>query len=80
LSDAVQAQRTDPMPRAVVTRGRPRHTGAPSDQGAPAKRRGRPPGSLSKNPRLPTKAPERNGDGEADNAIEWWVPGWKERV
>jgi len=49
----------------------------------PKKRRGRPPGSVSKARRAPTikvaepKATEPMDD-EAE-AVEWWVPGWQER-
>jgi hypothetical protein len=53
-----------------------------TDPAALPKRRGRPPGSGSKIVRIATaKATERKDkDSESGDAVEWWVPGWKERI
>jgi hypothetical protein len=65
-------------PAASATPG-PRRTG-PAETGPVAvpKRRGRPPGSTSKALRTPPPPSEAHVD-EAQ-AVEWWVPGWKERI
>jgi hypothetical protein len=81
LSAAAQSQ--GPQPETTISpaparRGRPRLTAVASEAPAPAKRRGRPPGSKSKTGRTVVDAPAR--DSDSDGAVEWWVPGWQERL
>jgi hypothetical protein len=74
LSAAVQAHEDGPMtPRP----GR-RRTAATIDPATPAKRRGRPPGSVSKTRHVAAAAP--GPEAGSDGAVEWWVPGWKDRI
>jgi len=63
-------------PTGLARATRRRAAVAPDPAAAP-KRRGRPPGSKSSPPA--PQAPEPESD-EASEAVEWWVPGWKERV
>ncbi len=85
LSTASQApvvtSEAPPANAASVRTPRRRVAVAP-DLAAPAKRRGRPPGSVSKIVRIAAvKTAEKKGnDGESSDAVEWWVPGWKERI
>lgn len=52
--------------------------GVPLAEGTVAKRRGRPPGSVSNKARAAQRPPQTE-DNESE-AVEWWVPGWRERV
>jgi hypothetical protein len=49
-----------------------------SDPAVPAKRRGRPPGSVSKTQLGTAATPKPKTDD--DGAVEWWVPGWQDRI
>ena len=68
-----------PDPYTPVGRRTRQRASIPSESPAPAKRRGRPPGSMSKGPRAEVAkvSDTDRGDGEA---VEWWVPGWQERM
>jgi hypothetical protein len=68
-----------PATPAAVKRASQRRASEAPDPAMPAKRRGRPPGSVSKATRA---AVEKRADPEPDDggAVEWWVPGWQERV
>jgi hypothetical protein len=72
-----------PAAAATVTLATRRRVSVAPDPTAPAKRRGRPPGSVSKAVRqAAAQAPgaESDGGGDGGEAVEWWVPGWQERV
>jgi hypothetical protein len=56
----------------------PRRDAAAPDADAPRKRRGRPPGSGAKN--RPPAAIRAEPETDPDGAVEWWVPGWQERI
>jgi hypothetical protein len=74
LSATVQAPEVDPeTPRATR-----RRAGPATDPAAPPKRRGRPPGSGSKTQRTTAKKPQSESDDS--DAVEWWVPGWQDRI
>jgi hypothetical protein len=75
-----QLSATPQSPSASPVTPRPtrRLSGPAADPAAPPKRRGRPPGSVSKTQRAAAKKPEPASD-EGD-AIEWWVPGWQNRI
>jgi hypothetical protein len=70
------------LPASLRTPRRRAAAAMTTDPAAPAKRRGRPPGSGSKSVRVATvraSAP-KDDDSETGDAVEWWVPGWKERI
>lgn len=74
LSAPVETQGADhPLLRANRRRAAP-----VAEPAALPKRRGRPPGSISKSRNIAAERPEPDGD-ESD-AIEWWVPGWQDRI
>jgi hypothetical protein len=77
LSAATETPAT-PAVSAANSRMTPRRAAVPHDPAAQPKRRGRPPGSGTKTPRPVAKTPEPELDDSG--AVEWWVPGWKERI
>jgi hypothetical protein len=63
---------------ASMPRTTPRRAAATAEPAAAPKRRGRPPGSTSKSRGIAARKPETEcGDGDA---VEWWVPGWQDRI
>jgi hypothetical protein len=74
LSEAIQSPPRDEQTMRAIS-----HRAVPSsDPTTPAKRRGRPPGSVSKTRRVAEKNPEPGVDD--DGAVQWWVPGWQDRI
>jgi hypothetical protein len=73
LSSAMQPHEGDATPRATR---RPAATTV--DPAAAPKRRGRPPGSASKSRGVVARKPEPESDD--GDAVEWWVPGWQDRI
>jgi hypothetical protein len=71
-----------PPANAASVRTTRRRAAVETEPAEPARRRGRPPGSGSKIVRIAaTAATEQNDDhGDGGDAVEWWVPGWKERI
>jgi hypothetical protein len=71
-----------PPANAASVRTTRRRAAATTEPAAPAKRRGRPPGSGTKIVRIAAHktAAKTEVDGEGSDAVEWWVPGWKERI
>jgi hypothetical protein len=66
------------IPADPTTAPTRRRADTTTDLAAPAKRRGRPPGSVSKTRQAATNSAEAESD--SDGAVEWWVPGWQDRV
>jgi len=79
LQAAAQAPAIEPA-QAVVTNPTRRRAPMATGQAEPAKRRGRPPGSGSKTARAAAVAKAPDPESDESGAIEWWVPGWKERI
>jgi hypothetical protein len=74
LSSTAQSPPADPeAPRPARRRAEPA-----VDAAVPPKRRGRPPGSGSKTQRTAAKKPQPKT--EDSDAVEWWVPGWQNRI
>jgi hypothetical protein len=67
-----------PLADAEAPRPTRKRAGPATDPAAPPKRRGRPPGSGSKTQRAAEKKPEPKSDDS--DAVEWWVPGWQDRI
>jgi hypothetical protein len=85
LSAAPQTPAVDlatPPDDATSVRTTRRRAAAATEPAAPARRRGRPPGSGSKIVRIAAVAAAGPTDNQGDDgdAVEWWVPGWKERI
>ncbi len=78
LSEKLQLQATEAPPEAPDLQDRRGRKPATTEAAPPAKRRGRPLGSISKNRRVAAKAPEPESD--ESQAVEWWVPGWQDRI
>jgi hypothetical protein len=83
LQAAAQAPVMEPPPaaeQAVVPSATRRRAPMATEQAAPAKRRGRPPGSVSKAARAAAAAKAPESESDDSGAVEWWVPGWKDRI
>ncbi len=79
-AQAVVVEAVPPAEPATVTAATRRRAPVATDHAAPAKRRGRPPGSVSKTTRSAPAAKAPEPESEESGPVEWWVPGWKERV
>jgi hypothetical protein len=84
LKEAAEAHPADlpaaAAPAAVARATRRRAAAIPMDPTAPPKRRGRPPGSGSKASRAAAAARPQESEDDASEAVEWWVPGWQDRI
>jgi hypothetical protein len=69
-----------PAEPAMVTSATRNRAPVATDYGTPAKRRGRPPGSVSKTTRSAPAAKAPDQESDESGPVEWWVPGWKERI
>jgi hypothetical protein len=81
LRAAADARQPEPpAPARGPTGGRSGRVRAASSlaEGVVAKRRGRPPGSVSKKSVAAKRTHQT--DCEEAEAVEWWVPGWQERI
>ncbi len=57
-----------------------RNVAEPANPALPAKRRGRPPGSVSKSRNVEARKPVPESEDQDQDAVQWWIPGWQDRI